>query len=154
LDRRRNVTAKRKKRTRDVDSRAFLSNREIGLKMMRLRDRLGLTTTELARKVGLSQAQISRLENGNQGFRSHTLMRIAAALGVKPIYFYMDQDDLSKVPLVRESEDLYGPGVPDELKEALRSPRFKRFASKSARVFLENEKAFARLSSLVRKTKI
>lgn len=147
--------AKKRRRRLVIDKgEAFLSNREIGLKMMRLRETLGLTTTELARKVGLSQAQISRLENGSQGFRSHTLMRIAEALGVKPIYFYMDQEDLSKVAVVSEREDLYGPGVPDELKEALRSPRFKRFASKAARLFLENETAFDRISSLVRKTEL
>lgn len=46
------------------------------------RERQGLTTTELARKVGISQAQISRLENGKQGFRSPTLERVARALGV------------------------------------------------------------------------
>ena len=148
------MTAKKRKRVKDAEAKAFLRNREIGLRMMRLRERLGLTTTELARKVGLSQAQISRLENGNQGFRSHTLMRIADALGVKPIYFFMDQEDLSKVSVVQEREDPYGPGVPDELKEALRSPRFKRFASKSARIFLEDEKAFSRIASLVRKIKI
>lgn len=147
------MTARRKAKKGDMKQRAVLSNREIGLRMMRLRERLGLTTTELARKIGLSQAQISRLENGNQGFRNHTLIRIAEALGVKPVYFYMDQEDLSKVSLVRESDDLYGPGVPEELKEALRSPRFKRFASKSARIFLQDDSAFARLTGLVRKTK-
>ena len=150
------MSAKKVRRKQGKSSRekAFRSNREIGLKMMRLRDKLGLTTTELARKVGLSQAQISRLENGNQGFRSHTLIRIADALGVKPIYFFMDQEDISKVSVVGESDDLYGPGVPDELKESLRSPRFKRYASKSARIFLEDEEAFSELARHVRKIKI
>jgi DNA-binding Xre family transcriptional regulator len=43
-----------------------------------------MTTTELAKKVGISQAQISRLENGLQGFRSDTLLEIGLALGVSP----------------------------------------------------------------------
>ena len=66
----------------------------------------------------------------------------------------MDQEDISKVSVVGESDDLYGPGVPDELKESLRSPRFKRYASKSARIFLEDEEAFSELARHVRKIKI
>jgi transcriptional regulator with XRE-family HTH domain len=41
-----------------------------------------MTSSELAREVGVAQAQISRLENGLQGFRSDTLVRIARALNV------------------------------------------------------------------------
>ena len=48
-----------------------------------------MTTTELARRVGISQAQISRLENGLQGFRSTTLFKIAKAPGKPPFYFMM-----------------------------------------------------------------
>ncbi|GEM_PF-2217447 len=60
----------------------------IGRKVARLRKEQGLTTTQLARQVGLSQPQISRLENGHQGFRSATLQRIADALGVPSAYFF------------------------------------------------------------------
>jgi transcriptional regulator with XRE-family HTH domain len=48
------------------------------------RTELGLTTTQLAAKVGVSQAQVSRLENGQQGFRSPTLVKLAKALKVPP----------------------------------------------------------------------
>lgn len=58
------------------------TGKKIGQAIMRLRTKKGLTTTELAALVGISQAQISRLENGCQGFRSDTLVRIAVALGV------------------------------------------------------------------------
>lgn len=51
-------------------------------------NRLGITTTELANRVGISQAQISRLENGKQGFRSSTLQRIALALGCVLVVHY------------------------------------------------------------------
>ena len=54
-----------------------MDNRLIGLKITKLRNKLNLTTTELAKMVGISQAQISRLENGKQGFRSATLTKIA-----------------------------------------------------------------------------
>ena len=137
-----------------LEQKAMLDNRALGLRLLQLREKLGLTTTELARKVGMSQAQISRLENGIQSFRSHTLAKIAAVLDVKPIYFFLGDADIRKVEVVRDRDALYGPGVPDELKEALRSPRFKRFASKSARIFIENNAAFSRITSLVRSTKI
>ena len=55
-----------------------------------MRQQLGMTTTQLARRVGISQAQISRLENGLQGFRSTTLFKIAKALGKEPFYFLMN----------------------------------------------------------------
>ena len=53
----------------------------IGHLVKELRGKAGITTTELAERVGISQAQISRLENGKQGFRSATLAKIADALG-------------------------------------------------------------------------
>ncbi len=56
----------------------------IGRKVCELRDSQNMTTTALAKKAGISQAQVSRLENGLQGFRSDTLLDIALALGVKP----------------------------------------------------------------------
>ncbi len=58
----------------DADSDSSL---DVGTAIKLVRAKRGLTTTELARRVGISQAQISRLENGKQGFRTHTLGRIA-----------------------------------------------------------------------------
>jgi transcriptional regulator with XRE-family HTH domain len=58
-----------------------------------MRESRGLTTVTLGRKVGLSQAQISRLENGKQGFRSTTIQRLAEALGVPPYYFLMNGEE-------------------------------------------------------------
>jgi transcriptional regulator with XRE-family HTH domain len=59
-------------------------NRKIGAKVRELAKARGATTITLAKAIGVSQAQISRLENGLQGFRSATLLKIAIALGVKP----------------------------------------------------------------------
>lgn len=55
--------------------------RAIGLSLSRAREGRGMTTTEMAKKIGISQAQVSRLENGKQGFRSYLLPRFAEALG-------------------------------------------------------------------------
>ncbi len=64
---------------------------DIGSRVHVARQDRKMTGTELARRVGISQAQISRLENGLQGFRSATLFKIAAALGKPPFYFIMNE---------------------------------------------------------------
>jgi len=67
-----------------------MTKRDIGARVSALRQERGTTMTDLARRVGISQAQVSRLENGLQGFRSGTLMKIAKALGRPPFYFMMN----------------------------------------------------------------
>jgi DNA-binding XRE family transcriptional regulator len=49
-----------------------MANRDIGARVKVIREARRMTTTDLARRVGISQAQISRLENGLQGFRPST----------------------------------------------------------------------------------
>ena len=70
--------------------------KDIGTTVKALRTELGLTTTDLAKKVGISQAQISRLENGQQGFRSGTLVKIAKALKVPPFRLFMTDKEWAK----------------------------------------------------------
>lgn len=70
--------------------------KEIGATVRTLRSDLRLTTTDLADKVGISQAQVSRLENGQQGFRSDTLIRIAKALKVPPFRLMMADKEWAK----------------------------------------------------------
>jgi transcriptional regulator with XRE-family HTH domain len=70
-----------------------MDNRTIGLRVAQLRREREMSCTELARRAGLSQPQISRLENGKQGFRSATLDRIAAALEVPPAYFFEEESE-------------------------------------------------------------
>ena len=70
--------------------------KDIGITVKELRTEKGLTTTDLAKKVGISQAQISRLENGQQGFRSGTLVKIAKSLKVPPFRFFMTDDEWKK----------------------------------------------------------
>lgn len=67
-----------------------MTNRDIGSRVKATRQERRMTTTELGRRVDISQAQISRLENGLQGFRSGTLLKIAKALGRPPFYFMMN----------------------------------------------------------------
>jgi transcriptional regulator with XRE-family HTH domain len=63
--------------------------KDIGSIVKTRRAELDMTTTVLAKKVKISQAQISRLENGQQGFRSGTLVKIAEALKVPPFRLFM-----------------------------------------------------------------
>ena len=74
-----------------------MESARIGQEISRLRKQIGISATELARRAGLSQSQISRLENGQQGFRSHTLARLSKALGVSPAHFFINElDDVRK----------------------------------------------------------
>lgn len=99
----------------------------ISLKVNRLRVLRGLTTTQLAERVGISQAQISRLENGKQGFRSATLSKIADALDVKIVYFFQDCKNASKVT--------------PKLEKALRDEQFAVFMGHVADLYIERTEA-------------
>ncbi len=80
-----------------------MTDAEIGMRIVVLRTRKGMSTTELARAVDISQAQISRLENGKQGFRSSTLARIAEALDVAPVALMMEVEDYNPIDKLVDS---------------------------------------------------
>ena len=73
-----------------------MKSKDIGATVKVLRTELGMTTSALAAKVGISQAQISRLENGQQGFRSGTLVKLAKALKVPPFRLFMTEKEWAK----------------------------------------------------------
>ena len=73
-----------------------LTQQDIGLTVRERRHELDMTTTKLADKVEISQAQISRLENGQQGFRSGTLVKIAKALKIPPFRLFMTNREWAK----------------------------------------------------------
>ena len=75
---------------------------DIGVAVKAIRTELGMTVTDLAKKIGISQAQIARLENGQQDFRSQTLVRIARALKVPPFRLFMTEDSWVKWKTVGE----------------------------------------------------
>ena len=116
-----------------------MDNRTIGLKITRLRETQGLTTTQLAEKVGLSQAQISRLENGKQGFRSATLSRIASALDVHPGFFFLDNG--------AENNCVLSPRV----AEAMKRTEFAGFVERAAARFIEQPQILSELSRALEK---
>lgn len=73
-----------------------MTPKQIGATVRAIRQELKLTTTRLADKVGISQAQISRLENGRQGFRSPVLVKIAKVLKVPPFRLFMTDKEWAK----------------------------------------------------------
>jgi len=73
-----------------------VNSKSIGATVRARRTEIGLGTIDLAKKVGISDAQISRLENGLQGFRSGTLGRLAKALKVPPFRLFMTDDEWRK----------------------------------------------------------
>ena len=122
-----------------------MDNKAIGLRITQLREKLGMTTSELARRVGLSQAQTSRLENGKQGFRSATLTKIGKALGVTPVYFFIEEGDDASVA---EAASAYG--IRSQiLLNSLRDKEFREAAEKAAQVFERDRTAFQRLKELI-----
>ena len=73
-----------------------LTQKDIGRTVRERRQELNMSTSVLARKAEISQPQISRLENGQQGFRSGTLVKIAKALKVPPFRFFMTEAEWKK----------------------------------------------------------
>ncbi len=73
-----------------------MAPKDIGKTVRAIRTDKGFVTTKLANMVGISQAQISRLENGLQGFRSGTLVKIAKALKVPPFRLFMTDKEWAK----------------------------------------------------------
>ncbi|MHC4870886.1 MAG: helix-turn-helix domain-containing protein [Planctomycetota bacterium] len=92
-----------------------MDNVLLGRKLARLRKQKEMSTTELAVKAGLSQPQISRLENGRQGFRSATLSRIADALDVTPAYFFDSGEAVEARTQTQKSRSELGKGFIDDL---------------------------------------
>jgi len=115
----------------------MVTEKQIGLRMNKLREQQGLTTTALAERAGISQAQISRLENGKQGFRSSTLVKIAQALGVRPVHFWTED----------EGEAAYG--AAGELGKALQRPEFRDLMEKVAKAYLKRPAVLSEIARVI-----
>jgi len=128
-----------------------LDQKQIAKKLVRLREELGLTAREVANKVKLSQAQISRLENGKQNFRSKTLVKIAKALGVKPLFFFLDEKDTPATKQVFESAPKYSSKRSPTISKALSYPEFSRLLEQMSESFLIDKRAFLPVANLIQK---
>jgi transcriptional regulator with XRE-family HTH domain len=127
-----------------------LNSATIGQKIRELRSRMGLTTVTLGKKLRISQAQVSRLENGLQGFRSGTLTKIAKVLGVPPIYFFVEDE---RTATVEVAQDLGKRGLEPSLglRKALANPAFLRFLEKCAEGFGKDRKKLDKIAAAVKR---
>lgn len=116
----------------------------IGRKIRALRAKLGFSTTTLAKAMKLSQAQISRLENGLQGFRTITLLRFAKVLGVPPSHFYTPSEEVSTAKVAEELEKA-GLTPSKTLTGAMKDKGFLRFIERCAKVAKKHKKNLPRM---------
>ena len=127
-----------------------MDQKVIGRKIRELRSKMGLTTVTLAKKVKLSQAQVSRLENGLQGFRSATLLKFSKVLGVPPIYFFVEGEETSTLKVAEELAD-YGLTPSRGLRKALANPAFLRFAEKCAKAYKAHKKNLLKMEKALKR---
>ena len=127
-----------------------MDQKVIGQKIRELRSKMGLTTVTLAKKVRLSQAQVSRLENGLQGFRSATLIKFAKALNVPPIYFFVEGEETSTNKVAEELAE-YGLTPTRDLRKALANPAFLKFAERCAKAFKAHKKNLLRMEAAIKR---
>ncbi len=127
-----------------------MDQKAIGRKIRELRSKMGLTTVTLAKKVKLSQAQVSRLENGLQGFRSATLIKFAKVLGVPPIYFFVEGEDASTTKVAEELET-YGLTASKTLRKAMANPAFLKFCEQCAKAFKTHKKNLVKMEKAVKR---
>ena len=126
-------------------TRAVSESKRIGARIQTLRKEMGLTTTELGERVGISQAQVSRLETGKQRFRSQTMLKIAKALGVEPVFLFMD--DETAAGIAAEPAGEYG--LTTALVRAMRSPVFRKLAEREAKLLADDPKGFKHVAGIV-----
>ena len=113
--------------------------RDIGRRVRALRKKAGLTLRELAEEIDLSQGQLSRLENGQQSFKSATLLQLAEVLGVRPIEFFIEERaQRAEVPAL----------LSPRLAHALKQPGFVKLAEMLAGAYDELPDQFSAIANV------
>ncbi len=122
-----------------------MSGNRIGRRVVALRKERGFTMRDLARLTGFSQGHISRLENGRQGFRAGTLIRIAEALGVEPhrLLLSTEEDGHRHVTLT------LGGALCPKLTEALRDPVFVSLLGDIAAAYRDSPAKFRAIETVI-----
>ncbi len=73
-----------------------MTMKDIGATIKAIRSERGVAASDFAEAVGISQEQIDRLESGEEGFRSATLIRIAKALKIPPFRLFMTDSEWTR----------------------------------------------------------
>jgi len=111
---------------------------DAGRRVSELRKKRGMTLTQLSSLTGLSPGQISRLENGKQGFRSATLLKVARALQIEPWEIYQDETPAPQPPELSR-----------KLLRALRHPEAVSVLEQIARARTESPGAYRAIRQLL-----
>jgi len=114
----------------------------ISRRLRALRETQGITVSDLGGRTGLSQTQVTRLENGQQGFRFGTVSRIAAVLGVHPVYFFIEDND--------PDEPVYGLLGVGDLPRAIRRAPVREVLERVAHAYTTDRDAFLAIGEAVR----
>ncbi len=126
-----------------------------GRRLRELRMKRGFGQSEFARMAGLHQSQISRLENGRDGLRSSTLLKLARILNVDPLYLCGTDIEGSRRLTSAPAED-HGLALSDRLRRALGNAEFVRLMETCADLAERHKKHISRLtreaSGLVRES--
>lgn len=83
------------------------------------RSALGLSQEQLAVAAGVSRATINQLEGAEGDARLSTLVNLAAALGVSPVFLLLGRDELdaiAKAPGSKEVKEVQAHLAPEELE--------------------------------------
>jgi transcriptional regulator with XRE-family HTH domain len=118
-----------------------MKEKGIGRRVRDLRTAREMTTTELGRKVGVSQAQISRLEHGQQGWRSVTLQKTAEALGVTVGFLYSDSESVAEISSLLKQRPA--------LRKILGSPVLSELALKIAQLKSKKPAAYRAVKTII-----
>ncbi len=97
----------------DHSVRTFLQNYDIGPKLRQLRLRKKIALVDLGKHTGLSASMLSQLENGKLVPTLPTLARIATVFDVGLEHFFSDKRTRRTFAIVRSSERLRFPDLPD-----------------------------------------
>ena len=118
-----------------------MKEKGIGARVRDLRTAREMTTTELAKKVGITQAQISRLEQGQQGWRSITLEKAAKALGVTVGFLYSDSESVAEISCLLKQRPA--------LRKILGSPVLSELALKIAQLKSKKPAAYRAVKTII-----
>ncbi len=70
-----------------------MTMKDIGATIKAIRSERGVAASDFAGAVGMSQEEIDRLESGEEGFRSATLIKIAYVLNIPPFRLFMTDSE-------------------------------------------------------------
>ena len=127
-----------------------MKNNVIGQKVRALRLHRGLSQRELGLKLGVTQYHVSRLELGQEGWRSEMIIKVAGALGIPPSHLFLEGEGASIEDVFSEL-DSAGLVPSKALTKALTAPEFLEFMEQCAKAVRGRSRNLGRMEDAVRR---